>query len=290
MAEENAEAAAAVAAAAAKFDPASAIALLTPENADFATRKGYIADKDGKKTFDLNAGLESYRAAEKLIGRTDLLEPPDLSDDAKYDAWPGHKATGVPAKVEDYKWERPKLPDGIVWDEDGEKLLRSAALKGKLNQKQFDRVAKEYVAERLAAAQSSVNARAAAKAEFEAAAQKEWPGVGLKTVQAQAGFALGYVAKQIGMDDAQLADATAKMNGDFATTKLFAWIAKSLGEDTLKGGHEAGFASGPAAAKMELDRLSTDSEFQKAKSDATHPGHKAAMDRLERLQQIIHPD
>lgn len=286
-----------------QFDPAAVIAALSPENAEFATRKAFIKDgADGKKTIDLNAGFESYRNAEKLITQHgQMIEAPDFSNDEKFGAW-ATKTLGVPAKPEDYKLERsafpagtewdeqnnrPKMPEGMVWDGDMEQTLRVAAKKAGLAPAMYNKLASELIAAQIGRGVTVANQRAASRAEFDSTMQAEF-GAGLEQTKQQANLALTFMAEQIKMDPGQLIDATARAMGDAPTVRLFAKIASMLGEDTLRGGKGAGFAPGPAAAKAELARLQGDSEHNKAVMDRAHPGHAAAVAAEERLNKVIY--
>lgn len=284
------------------FDPAPLIAGMTPEGKEFATLNGYLKEEGGKQTLNVNGLIEGFHNAQKKIGRTDLLEPPDLSNDEKWNAWAGHKVLGVPTEAKDYKFEatglpkgfefdqasgRPKMPEGVQWDGELENALRAGARKANIGQKQFAILANELIGVQIGRAVGGVSARAAAKAEFDATMQREY-GAGLQTVQAQASMALEHVSKDIGIAPAALVDAASRMMGDLPATKLFIWIAKGLSEDVLKGGQGAGFQTGTAAAKAELERLKTDNAHQKAVLDPRDPGHKAAVEREERLHKQIY--
>jgi hypothetical protein len=41
-------------------------------------------------------------------------------------------------------------------------------------------------------------------------------------------------------------------------------------------------------AKADIERLKLDGEFQKAYTDSSHPGHKDAVARMNRLNQIAY--
>ena len=46
---------------------------------------------------------------------------------------------------------------------------------------------------------------------------------------------------------------------------------------------------GPEAAKAEIGKLQTDADFQKAYMNKDAPGHKEAVERMERLFKVAYP-
>lgn len=292
MADDPAAAAAATPPA---FDAAAFVASLSPENKEFATTKGYIKDEGGAITFNPNAPFDGYRNAEKLIGDKSALPSPDLSDDAKFAAWPGHKVLGVPEKPEDYKFDRPPLPNGMEWDKPGspqwdgelEKVVRTALSKGIIGQRQANVVFNELATAQIGRMMQGFTQMGEVKQQTEQALRKDW-GQGYDTNLKMGGLALNHVAEKIGVDAGQLADATSRAMGDVATAKMFAWLAKALSEDMIAGGKTEGFAEGPAAAREEIDKLKFDTEFQNAWTNETHTGHKQAVERMERLNRIAY--
>lgn len=273
--------------AAPKYDVAAVYGTLSDENKDYATRRGYIKT-DGTYA-DPNTWLDGHRNAEKLMGG-EKLGVPRLDDDTAFNAWEGWDKLGVPKDGKDYKFQRPEMPKGpdgqpIPYDEAGEAFLRGVLIKGKVGQKQAAAIYQEYAASRIADATAQVNGVTAEKTRIETALRKDL-GAGYDASMASARAGLKFMAEKSGMDAGKISDLASHEFGSEETARLFLTIGKMLGEDTLQGGKELGFASGPAAARAELERLNLDPEFMKAYTTADHAGHKAAVERRHRLNGI----
>lgn len=267
------------------FDWSPAIGKLTPENLEFGTRKGWIKDGKVADGFDLNAAFGSYHGLEKLQGKQ-TLEAPDLTNPENFAKWSGHKLLGVPEKMEDYKFDRPKLPDGMPYDEAGEKMLRTALMKGHIGQSQAQAIYKDILAARIAEVTDAAKARQTEAVELDAQLKKDW-GTDYTVKRESGKQALAFMAEKIGMKPEALADETAKAMGSAVTLRLFAQIATMLGEDTLKGGDgDRRFVAGAEAAKQEIAQLNMNKDFQDALLNKNHPQHKAVAERWTSLNRI----
>ena len=72
--------------------------------------------------------------------------------------------------------------------------------------------------------------------------------------------------------------------------KAFAKIGAMLGEDKLIVGTGLGQSKvTPHDAKDQIQSLYADSEFSKAYRDNKEPGHKAAMDKMDKLFKAAYP-
>lgn len=271
------------------YDVAALYGSLTPDNAEYAKRRGYIK-ADG--TFqDPNVWLDGHRNAEKLMGG-EKLSMPRTDDPAELAKWEGWGKLGVPADEKGYQFQRPEMPKGldgqaVPYDEQAETEFRALARRLNLTQSQFNGIMESEVGKRMAAVTANVNGTAAERTRIETALRKDL-GMGYDATIKGAGAAIEHVAKLAGVDPGKTADMSSKILGSEETARVFIQIAKMLGEDTLAGGKDAGFASGPAAARAELERLNLDTESQKAFLNADHPGHKDMVDKRRRLNEIAH--
>ena len=72
--------------------------------------------------------------------------------------------------------------------------------------------------------------------------------------------------------------------------KTFAKIGSMIGEDRLVVGTGLGQSGiSPHDAKAEIQSLYSDAEFSKSYRDNTDPGHKAAMDKMDKLFKTAYP-
>lgn len=270
-----------------KFDVATVYGALSDENKDFATRRGYIK-ADG--TFaDVNSWLDGHRGAEKLIGG-EKLSIPNMADEQARSNWEGWDKLGAPKDAKGYAFKRPDMPKGldghpVAYDEAAENGFRDLAAKLRMPQYMFEAIMTDQVGRRMQGIADSGTQMAGEKNRIETALRKDF-GQGYDTNMKQAASALSFMAKSIGVDEGKLADFASHEFGSEETARLFVKIAQMLGEDTLQGGKEMGFAPGPAAARAELERLDMDPEFKKAWMNSEHAGHAQAIERRKRLLAI----
>ena len=72
--------------------------------------------------------------------------------------------------------------------------------------------------------------------------------------------------------------------------KVFAKIGEMLGEDSLVVGSGLGSAQmTPQQAQEEIQKLYSDKEFSQAYRDARDPGHKQAMNKMDRYFKLAYP-
>lgn len=283
-----------------KFDIGEVVGSLSQDNRNIMERKGWL--KDGKPTdgFKLDSVMDNYRLLETKIG-VKTLEEPNLADPEAFDKWSGHKLLGVPDKAEDYKFERPALPEGlkwseadgdggVPWDSAGEKMLRAALLKGKVGQAQADKIMKEIVQERIGGIVASRAARTNEQTMVTANLQKDF-GAGLKGALESGKQAMTFIAEKAGIKDgAGAIDAIAAALGNETAVRFSIQLGKMLGEDTLKGGTTAGFATSPDAAKSQIDAFQADGEKVKALLDKTNLRHKSVNEEWQRLNKLARPE
>lgn len=268
---------------------------LSAENKEAFTRKGF--DKAGANgaPADINVIFDWGRNAEKMVG-ANTLPAPRLDDDKAFSEWKGHELLGVPPTEKDYKFERPKLPDGVQYDEAAENAFRVAAKKAHIGQKQAGVLFNELMALQTGRAAQSMQQQTEAKATMERDLRAAY-GASYDANMNRAQMAMRFMAEKAGIIAAGdtpeavkeklgvTADGLVAALGNTNAVRLMAFIGGQLSEDQIKGGHDAGFASGPAAAKAQISALKTDAEFMKAYHDARHAGHKDAVQRMNRLHE-----
>lgn len=91
---------------------------------------------DEAGTVDPNVLANSYVHAERMIGRDRIPLPKDENDQEGYER--AYSALGRPEKPDAYEIPKPeKLPDGMQYDDDGEKYLRQLGWQNGFNNKQI---------------------------------------------------------------------------------------------------------------------------------------------------------
>lgn len=221
-----------------------------------------------------------YRNAEQLIGRDKIPVP--LGDDDKegWDRW--FAATGRPETPDEYELERPELPQGMDYDEEGEKFLRSWAHENGLNKKQtrnlFDNYAKVQIERQAAYAQYKQQAKqeALVKLQREYGPRFESEMTNVKSVMAR--FADPDLRAYLDETD---------LGNDPRMLRFVARIGKEVtGETRLKGNPVDN--TGPA--DLDLAIVNFDKAHQKALFDKSHPEHNLRLSERQRLFERRYAD
>ncbi len=71
--------------------------------------------------------------------------------------------------------------------------------------------------------------------------------------------------------------------------RAFARIGRAVSEDeVIGGGGRQSFVMSPDEAKREIENLMTDPDFRSAYTQGHAPGHKAAVEKMQKLYQLAH--
>lgn len=255
---------------------------LADDHKQFIAYKGF---EEGK----LSAAqlIDGWRGAEKLLGvpKDHLVQLP--ADQAKLFEWEGFDKLGVPKAADGYKIERPKLPEGLAYDETLEKAVVEAAVKARIHPAQVQALVNTYVANQTAAHEAaqaqSGEQLAQDKAAINAALKKE----GLQPEDAlalanQAARALGLLDK---VGNLPLLDHFAMVaKGEASLVKKLVEIGKMMGEDQLIGKDGGGF-DGAGAAAAQIARMKGDGAALAALTNKNDPAHKATLEKWQRLHR-----
>lgn len=232
-----------------------------------------------KDDAERNAAIaRSYVSAQKLIGGDKLPKPKGPDDKEALDAV--YTALGRPESPEKYVIERPKdLPPGLQVDEAGETFLKSFAHQNGWNQQQmtnaykafFEHKAKEMAEGARIHQNSYEDAMRALNREGNAT---ETLTLAKATVQQYADAEVIALLKQSGLDNHPV------------IIRHYAKIGKDLtGHQVLKGRGEQTIETG-AQIKAQIDKHRQ--ENHGALYDASHPGNRAAVTKLDELYQRLH--
>jgi hypothetical protein len=229
--------------------------------------------------------ITSYRNAEKLLGRPadQLLAMPRADDPAGLLAV--FDKLGRPATPDKYEFSAP--PAGVTPDAGYEAWARGTFHKVGLLPGQVKALTAEhnaYVANVMAQQQKDYEL---AVTNDKANLQTEWGG-GFERMMASAKHA----ANTLGFKP-EMIDAMEKSVGYAGTYKFFADLGKKMGESTFVSGDgkKPGFEGmmTPAESKAEWEAMKTDPIWGKALFDKSHPNHKAAVEKQQRLFALMYP-
>lgn len=250
--------------------------LTDPDAAAYISNKGWTAPADIVK---------SYQGVEKLIGR----DPSTLITMPRMDDPEGVKSVfqklGLPESADKYDMT-VGLPKGAKPDEGFAKSMQSILHKSNVTDSQ----AKTLVAE-WNTMQTAAREQAAKDYDLNVAADKqslldEWRG-GHDRMMNRAKTA----ATTLGFTP-ELIDAIEKSVGYAGTYKLLAEMGGKLGEDTLvtpNKNTDFGATLTPDEAKNQLATARSDPNHIAALKDKSHPGHKMAQEKENKLFSIMYP-
>lgn len=250
--------------------------LTDPDAVSYITNKGWQGPADV---------IKSYQGAEKLIGRdpTTLLQMPRADDPD------GMRAVftklGLPDSPDKYDM-KVGLPKDAQVNDDFAKSMQGVLHKAGVTDVQAKTLVAEYNAMQLAAIEQQATDYNLNVAADKQALLDEWKG-GHDRMMNRAKTA----AQTLGFTP-ELIDAVEKQVGYAKTYKMFADIGAKLGEDGLvTAGKTADFNAQltPAEAKAQWDATKLDPNFTKALMDKSHPGHKVAQEKQNRLFAVMYP-
>ena len=242
----------------------------------------YVANKGWQSPQDV---IKSYQGVEKLIGR----DPSTLIPIPRLDDPEGVKSVfqklGLPESPDKYDMA-VGLPKGAKPDEGFAKTMQTILHKSNVTDSQAKTLVAEWNAMQTAAAE-----QAAKDYELNVQADKqalldEWKGGHDRMMNRAktAATSLGFTT--------ELIDAIEKQVGYAATYKMFAEIGGKLGEDTLVTPNKnTDFTATltPEEAKSQLATARSDPNHIAALKDKSHPGHKLAQEKENKLFAIMFP-
>lgn len=242
---------------------------------EYIPPKFWDAEKRQPRLEDLG---RSYINLEKLMGREKVPVPTNDEDEEGWQRW--YAASGRPEKPEEYDFgERPKLPEDMGYDEEGEKFLREWAHKNGLNKRQTKNLYNEYAQLQTQRHIAWHEGQKQAKAEAVMAAQREF-GQGFEGAKVQAQTVMSQYADP---EFRQWLDQTGNGN-DPRFFRFVARIGKDMVGDTrLKGAPQA---AQPADLEKEISE-----HFHKNHAvlyDKTHPDHDRVLRERSELFERLH--
>ena len=249
-----------------------------------ADAQGFVQNKGWKGAGDM---LTSYRSLEHLQGvpENQLVRLPADPDNVE-EVSNFHRRLGRPDKPEGYELPKVEVPEGQ--ENVLEPAFRKAAHEAGVSQKHASALYNWYVghAATLATQNQEAHDQQAQLAEMEL--KTEWGG----EYEANMAHAKRF-ASVFGLSEdwlSQIEDAA----GTKGLYQGAAKIGRAISEHQFVGGEtpEEGaqpFGMTPQAAGTAISELLSHEEFLKPYQDKTHPGHQAALDKMQNLQKLANP-
>jgi hypothetical protein len=225
---------------------------------------------------------KSHVSAQPFIGAEKIAIP---GKDSPKEVWEQvYKKLGRPDKPDGYGYKRPSLPDKYPVDDELEGALISKAHELGLNANQlkgltdlyYDYTSKKFttIAEQMEADITKTDTKL----------RQEW-GKAYTQNAALADKVMGAFGDK---DFTKFLEETGMGNSP-SMIRFLANVGKAISEDKLVGKPVTSFKS-PNEAKAQIDKLMGDSEFIKRWTDASNPGHKAAVEEMKALHDAAYPE
>jgi len=232
---------------------------------------------DDKHTVDVAALTKSYVHAQSLIGRDKIVLPKGE------DEWKEvYAKLGCPEDPGKYEVKKPEtMPEGITYNEEGEKTLRNFGVANGWNQKQFAAAYEQFHKHQADQAAQYAQLEKQARDECEVNLRREL-GQTYDGFSAQAKAALSQYA-----DAEFFAYLDSKgLGNDPRMIRVFGRIGKELAGDVKLQGGGAVQGMTPAEIEAKITALTTD--HHAALFNAEHPDHKKYKDEWDRLFKLKH--
>ena len=235
-----------------------------------------LREEPSLKTFDsVDKLAKSYVNAVKMIGGNpdNMVAIPDEGE--KWDDF--YNKIGRPEKANDYQFG----------DENGElDGFREFAHDTGLTQDQANNILKLYGDIQEEEQESHQNGLEELRTNTTMELQKEWG----KNYDGKMDYAKRAFAQFASPELSQLMDESG-MGNHPEMLRVFAKVGELMGEDSLVVGTGLGSSQlSPDQAQQEIQALYSDKEFSKSYRDNKDPGHKTAMNKMERLFKQAYPN
>ena len=240
--------------------------------------------KDAKWAQNLKSTDDMFNQMENLqrmLGGEKIALPKGDDDVEQWDKV--YEQLGRPDKVDGYKFPEVELPDGLeVNPEDFGGFSKVAHQLG-LSQKQYQGILSHYIDTQKDSYQTSTDQIAAESAESQRALRAEWGDkMGSRINQATA------LVKQMGSDELLAKIAQSGLGRDAEFIKLMATVSDAFVEDNPRAEGKSIVLAGADKAQVEIQKKKDDPAFMKRYMSGDEPGHKAAVEEMNRLYKIAH--
>lgn len=247
--------------------------MLSPEYRDHASLKDFP---------DVNALAKSFIDTQKMVGNSIRIPAEDATDEEKHDFY---SRLGRPEDPEGYKLSERDAPEGFETDEEMLKSFKQVSHSLGLTPQQVEGIDKWHANYVSHVSESIIEQRAEEAQKTMVSLRQEFGALTDKKLQ----VAKGALAKFGGESVQNFLNETG-LGNNADMIKMFAKIGEAIGEDQIISGMVSTQTQlTPEAAKEEIMKLNRDPEFQKQYTDARHPEHNAALNKMKNLFAFAHP-
>jgi hypothetical protein len=266
--------------------PESAAPLLGSPAPASSWRDGISEEIAGHSSLsDLNSVEDLAKAtihAQQMVGADKIAIPTKESEQSVWDEV--YSKLGRPSNSEDYELPEGAIPPDTKFESEAMGRLKSEAHRLGLNKQQFAGLARYLANQSVDHQQNQAEIRQQSMQESVAQLQQEFGAAYTQNI----GFAQDAVKRFGGEQLVQELDSTG-MGNNPALVKAFAQIGRMIAEDEIIGGGGGqSFTKSPEEAQKEIQELQLDPEFMAAYMQSHNPGHKAALDKMQKLYELAH--
>lgn len=249
---------------------------------------GEYKDDATLKSFDGKPVTEVFKwaaNASKLIGGEKLVLPHGKLDTPENWQHVFNKL-GRPKDADGYKFEAPKLPEGMKLDEGLEKSFKAASHYLGLLPWQAQGLYQMYNDMQVQAYTKTQQAENARAEETESALIAK---LGTKEKYDEYVKGADAALKRFGGDPEAVQAFIDKFGNDPLVVEVFGNVAKGMLEDAaLRGDKNFNLLGDDAATRVKDIMGNKDNPLNKAYFDKNHPQHQHAVDEVTRLNELIH--
>lgn len=224
---------------------------------------------------------KSYVSAQKMIGMKRVAAPADNWNENQWNEFYG--AIGRPEAPDKYALPDIKLEEGLSFDDKKMAAIRTELHKAGFTGKQFQAAMSLYMNNMNETVRGAKSAQETANASAVQTLKGEWG----EKYDTNVDIARSVLKNYGGEEMMQYVEG--QMGNNVPLIKFLAKIGEQFMEAKDKGGKGTLPVKDETRAKVEIESLKLDKDFQDAFTNARHPGHKAAVDRWIQLHSVAHP-
>lgn len=229
---------------------------------------------------DVGGLAKSYIHAQKMVGTDKISLPTENATPEEMNAF--YDRLGRP---KEYEFTKAELPEGMDYNEDMEKQMKTLMHSAGLTNKQANDLNNGYLKYM---SEQFTNQKTADENQ-----KAEW----YKTLKTDLGKAFDEqvdlsqrAARELGGDDfLTWLDNTGQGNNPMFV-KMFAKVGQMMAEAGAEPGKPQSFEMTPESARAEIARLQRDPNFMEQYNNKETDGHKEAVKKFGRLFEYAYPD
>lgn len=234
---------------------------------------------------DIASLAKSYVHAQKMVGADKIVLPGENPTEDELNEF--YTKLGRPETADKYELTRPQnIPENFPLSEDLEKGFRESAHKVGLTSKQTNDIYNWFINTELETYNNMKRESDDAVAAAEKQLRTDWGTAYDKNVDQ-----VERLINTFGTDELKTVLKDSGLNNNVHIIRFLGKITEQLSEDTLKGEAPAGFdIMTPAAAQEKIKELRLDKKFMEAYMSPKNPGHKEALEKMEKLYNFAYPE